>query len=209
VGALKSNDCSSGRAATDVLYPVCIASAEVLLAFRVWASWNRSRKVLVILCGAAVVLPAGMAVACVYLGSELPNASAQSMYLGGKLNCALDLPLRVAVEYGFLMGYELILFCLTAYRWHSQCHITNTRLIRLAYRDALIYLMCMILCSAVNIAQIMTATIYRTAYFNSSQIVIHSILSTRIWFRLHACAAQGYQSVPSISLTTFHASRMS
>ncbi|EIW81872.1 hypothetical protein CONPUDRAFT_72247 [Coniophora puteana RWD-64-598 SS2] len=114
--------CSSGRAATDVLYPVCIASTEVLLAFRVWASWNRSRKVLIILCGSAVVLPAGMAAACVYLGSELPNASAQSMYLGGKLNCALDLPLRVAVEYGFLMGYELI-------------------------------------CSAVNIAQIMTATV--------------------------------------------------
>ncbi|EIW81873.1 hypothetical protein CONPUDRAFT_72248 [Coniophora puteana RWD-64-598 SS2] len=188
------------------LYPVYIASAEILLALRIWASWNRSHKIFMVLCGAAVGLSIAMIIFCVHLGSELPKPLDQSIYMGGTPSCALELPLRVAIEYGFLMAYELnlsfgsngkVLFGLTTYRWY-QFHSTRSRFVRLAYRDALVYLMFMM----DNDCSHVSDCIFQ-------QVVVHSIFSTRIWFRLRACAAEGYQSIPLMSIDTTHVARRS
>ncbi|KIJ06768.1 hypothetical protein PAXINDRAFT_20029 [Paxillus involutus ATCC 200175] len=51
----QSPQCGATNDVVNVMYNVCIASAEVTLALRTYALWSRNRRVLAILIGLLVV----------------------------------------------------------------------------------------------------------------------------------------------------------
>ncbi|KAG1854102.1 hypothetical protein C8R48DRAFT_722250 [Suillus tomentosus] len=158
-----------GQAST-VLHIICILAAEGLLITRIYASWN-SKRLLAFL----IVFP----VVC-FSWTANPG---DCLFVGGRNN---------VYEYSVLLLYELVLFCLMMYIRFSKYGNVVGLLQRTFFNDQARYMICLMIVSSFNIILTMAPPVTWVSITDSPQIVIHSVLASRILFNLRASEGQSH-----------------
>ncbi|KAG1829874.1 hypothetical protein EV424DRAFT_1379858 [Suillus variegatus] len=149
-----------------MLHIICILAAEGLLITRIYASWN-SKRLLAFL----IVFPVWTA------------NPGDCLFVGGRNN---------VYEYAALLLYELVLFCLMLYIRFSKYGNAVGLLQRTFFNDSARYMICIMIVSSFNIILTMAPPVTWVSITDSPQIVIHSVLASRILFNLRASEGQSH-----------------
>ncbi|KAG1841439.1 hypothetical protein DFJ58DRAFT_74250 [Suillus subalutaceus] len=120
---------------------ISIIAAEGLLIFRTFAFWHQNKKLLVWLLVLAAFSILGAVGVSKIVGSHLANPP----------SCEFRTGKSSAIQYIFLIIYELVLMILTLYKRFSFYKGTRSRLVITLYRDGIIYMTCIIVASIANI----------------------------------------------------------
>ncbi|KAG1737624.1 hypothetical protein EDB19DRAFT_941092 [Suillus lakei] len=173
----KYKSCNTFNSISNVSHLISIVAAEVLLIIRTYAFWLKSKKVLVWL----IIL----AVSCI-AGTIAVNNLPFSALGGGTTGCEFDSGKTSAIQYGFIIFFELVLMILTVYKRFSFYQGSSGRFVTTLYRDGLIYMTCIIMTSVANIFVFLFAPVAYTDMMNVPQLVIHGVLASRILLNLRA-----------------------
>ncbi|KAJ8594530.1 hypothetical protein M405DRAFT_808834 [Rhizopogon salebrosus TDB-379] len=122
---------------------ISIIAAEGLLIFRTYAFWQQSKKTKLAFGYIWIAGSVGVTKAVDSLNPPAPGASTTG--------CVLESGRSNAIQYAFLILFELALMILTVYeRFHfyKDCH---SHLVTTLYRDGLVYMACIIMASVANI----------------------------------------------------------
>ncbi|KAG2087470.1 hypothetical protein BD769DRAFT_473607 [Suillus cothurnatus] len=157
------------------LHLISIIAAEGLLIFRTFAFWHQSKKLLVWL----LVLAASS-----ILGAVGVSKVVSSLFFVNPPSCTFRTGKAGAVQYIFLIIYELVLMILTLYKRFSFYKGARSRLVTALYRDGIIYMTCIIVASITNIFVTLAIPPDYTNTMDAPQLVIHGVLASRILFNL-------------------------
>ncbi|KAG1745758.1 hypothetical protein EDB19DRAFT_2037662 [Suillus lakei] len=176
---------------------ISIIAAEGLLIIRTFAFWHQSKKLLVwLLVLAAVCIAGAVGVSQVADMLNIDNPTRDTR------GCTFGSGKGSAIQYGFLIIYELVLMILTVYKRFDFYKGARSRLVTTLYRDGMIYMACIIITSFTNIliALVVPVSFYAfgstgltktpnpqgtyTNILDAPQLVIHGVLASRILFNL-------------------------
>ncbi|KAG1899736.1 uncharacterized protein F5891DRAFT_1189544 [Suillus fuscotomentosus] len=161
---------------------ISIIAAEGLLIFRTWAFWHQNKKMLVWLLVLAAFSIVG-AVGVTRVAGILHIAGPQTPPVD-QTGCVFENGKGDAIQYGFLIIYELVLMILTIYKRFNFYKDARGRLATILYRDGMIYMTCIIMASFANILITLVAPGTYTDILDAPQLVIHGVLASRILFNL-------------------------
>jgi len=160
----------------DAIHILSIAAAEVLLVIRTYVFWGCGKKLLIAVSVLGTVILAIM----------LTIANMDASTSGGSTRGVLEEGRNASIIYGLFMIYELVLMSLTLYK-RLKCHrMENSPVIATLYRDGVIYMLCITLASMANCIVIAVLPLSYTALLTGTQVVVHSVLASRILFNLRA-----------------------
>ncbi|KAG1727053.1 uncharacterized protein EDB91DRAFT_1254020 [Suillus paluster] len=160
--------------ASTVLHIICILAAEGLLITRIYASW----KIFPVVCSVGSYIFSGTS-----LVANLPNFNTN---IPNPANCLFISGRTDVFEYATLMLYELVLLCLMSFirsRWYKDISIVGS-LQKTFFDDSVRYMICIMIMTSFTIILTMSPPITWVAITDSPQIVIHSVLASRILFNL-------------------------
>ncbi|KAH7907325.1 hypothetical protein BJ138DRAFT_1160442 [Hygrophoropsis aurantiaca] len=130
-----------------IIHVASIAFAEGLLALRIYAFWNCSRKLLLMLVILGVVFIPSAEVLTTLVNNVQPwNTSATS-----NNSCIFQTGRGNAVQFGFLIIYEIILLCLTLYQRFRHYRQASSPIVIAVYEDGVAYIVCISLASMANV----------------------------------------------------------
>ncbi|KAG2348746.1 hypothetical protein BDR05DRAFT_995150 [Suillus weaverae] len=174
--------------ASNVLHIICILAAEGLLITRIYASWN-SKRLLTFLLVFPVVCFVGS-----YIISDTPlvfnSKNTTPINIPNPGNCLFMGGRNNVFEYAALLLYELVLLCLMLYIRFSKYNDAIGPLQETFFNDSVKYMMCIMIVSSFSIILTMVPPITWVSITDSPQIVIHSVLASRILFNLRASEGQ-------------------
>ncbi|KAG1751776.1 hypothetical protein EDB19DRAFT_1199898 [Suillus lakei] len=163
-----------------------------LLLMRIYASWNSKRLLtsLLAFCAVCVVtsyilsdtklVPNSTNTTPIYLpnmiGVDIPDPS-DCLFISGRNN---------VFNYAALSLFELVLFCLMLFIRFRMYKTTVGPLQKRFFNDTLKYMVCIIVMSSFSIFLTMFPPATWVSITDSPQIVIHSVLASRILFSLRA-----------------------
>lgn len=159
-----------------VIHFVGAVAAEVLLVTRIYVLWGGKKRFLIAISVFSMVMNAAM------LTISMLNVGKSEDSTRG----VLEEGRNASIVYGLLAFYELVLVSLTLYK-RSQCYrLESSPLIANLYRHGVIYLLCITVASMANCVAIAVLPSSYTALLIGPQVVIHSVLASRILFNLRA-----------------------
>ncbi|KAG2121818.1 hypothetical protein BD769DRAFT_1477363 [Suillus cothurnatus] len=162
------------------LHLISIIAAEGLLIFRTYAFWSQSKKLLVFL-----LIFAGFSIAGAVGVSEVVSILRLINSPGyDPTGCVFGSGRRSAIQYSFLILYELVLMILTIYKRLNFYKGIRSRLVSTLYRDGMIYMTCITMVSFANIIIALVVPGTYTNILDAPQLVIHGVLASRILFNL-------------------------
>ncbi|KAG2753490.1 hypothetical protein P692DRAFT_20244525 [Suillus brevipes Sb2] len=177
-----------GRAST-ALHIVSILATEGLLMTRIYASWH-SKRILISLplfCGICLVI------SYIFSDTELvwnstytspPYMNMIGVDIPDPGDCLFLSGRNGVFSYAALLLFESVLFCLMLFiRFRRYKHPIGL-LQRTFFHDTMKYMICIILMSSFSILLTMVAPGTWVPITNSPQVVIHSVLASRILFNL-------------------------
>ncbi|KAG1789002.1 uncharacterized protein HD556DRAFT_1399858 [Suillus plorans] len=153
-----------------------------LLIFRTWAFWHQNKKTLVWLLVVAAFSILG-AVGVTRVAGILHIAGPQTPPVD-QTGCIFENGKDDAIQYGFLIIYELALMILTIYKRFNFYKDARGRLATILYRDGMIYMTCIIMASFANILIALVAPGTYADILDAPQLVIHGVLASRILLNL-------------------------
>ncbi|KAG1781203.1 hypothetical protein EV702DRAFT_1193385 [Suillus placidus] len=172
-----NTDCTPFNDAVNGIHFLGIIGSEGLLIARVYAfSGNKKAYLIILLSFGLVILVAAVILSAAPINFNIPVAP----------RCVLEGARSSALPYVLLMFFEIVLMITTAflrYRYYFGFHDT---LIRSIYRDGLLYMFCITMMSTVNVIVIAVLPLSYSEMLNTPQIVVHSVLASRILFNLQA-----------------------
>ncbi|KAG2106113.1 hypothetical protein BD769DRAFT_1503952 [Suillus cothurnatus] len=172
--------CATFNAVSYSLHLISIIAAEGLLIFRTYAFWHQSKKLLVFL-----LIFAGFSIAGAVGVSEVVSILRLINSPGyDPTGCVFGSGRRSAIQYGFLILYELVLMILTIYKRLDFYKGIRSRLVSTLYRDGMIYMTCITMVSFANIIIALVVPGTYTNILDAPQLVIHGVLASRILFNL-------------------------
>ncbi|KAG1803987.1 uncharacterized protein BJ212DRAFT_952442 [Suillus subaureus] len=188
-----SNQCAS-TVEGYIIHVICIVAAESLLVIRTWAFWRKSKRLLIGLLVYIVLSVAGAIAADLIPTMLIPG---EEPPLG---TCYFESTRNAAIVYMFLAVFDSVMLILTVYKWFHDYKDFQSEIIVTLYHDGIFYMLCIL---AVTLANVICEGALPSAYsnlFDTLQVVSHSVLASRILFRLR----QSNESVhePSMSVTT-------
>ncbi|KAG2095423.1 uncharacterized protein F5147DRAFT_778647 [Suillus discolor] len=173
---------------------ISIVSAEALLVIRTWAFWQKSKRLLIgLLVYSVLSVAAAIAVdlnPAVLIPGEGPSAA----------GCYFESTRNSAVVYMILAMFESVMLILTVYKRVRDYKDLQSGIIVTLYHDGMFYMLCIL---AITLANAIIGAALPIAYsnlFDSLQLVSHSVLASRILFRLRRNNEHVHE--PSISVTT-------
>ncbi|KAG1841597.1 hypothetical protein C8R48DRAFT_838076 [Suillus tomentosus] len=174
---------------------ISIVSAEALLVIRTWAFWQKSKRLLIGLSVYSVLsVAAAIAVdldpAVLLPGDRGPSAA----------GCYFESSRNSAIVYMFLAMFESVMLILTVYKRIRDYKDLQSRIVVTLYHDGMFYMLCIL---AITLANAIIGAALPIAYsnlFDSLQLVSHSVLASRILFRIRRNHERVHE--PSISVTT-------
>ncbi|KAG9316000.1 hypothetical protein JVU11DRAFT_3660 [Chiua virens] len=188
--------CGALGTATTVMYYLCIALAEAMLIIRTYAFWNGNKRILIGICTFAMVCLVVAIVPSETIVGQPANPVYQALNCGGVQGAV-----ATALQYTLLVFYETGMLGLNWIAFRRMKKQNNPgHLITTLYRDGMIYIAAILLFSVMN-----AAAIQYTDVFNSPQMVMHSILASRIFFNLRETNRREQESQLSATLTEFRA----
>jgi hypothetical protein len=184
--ALRSNTdpCPSGNA-ENAIHIIGIIASEMLLVLRTYAFWQGNKRLLYGLIAYSVVT-IGAAVAINFAPEQLLD----SVYTGVvepqpiQSGCLLESSKHGALVYVVLLLYEIVILALIAYKRFHAYRGFNTLIVRIIYRDGMFYILCIISITFANVVINLTLPSEYTDLLETAQIVLHSVLASRILFNL-------------------------
>lgn len=182
-----SNQCTSTLEG-NIIHIISIVSAEALLVIRTWAFWQKSKKLLIgLLVYSVLTIAAAMAVdlspTMLIPGEEPPLGT-----------CYFQSTRNAALVYVFLAMFECVILILTVYKRVHDYQDFQSGIIVTLYYDGMIYMLCIL---TITIANVIIGTALASAYSNmldTLQLVSHSVLASRILFRLRHRNARVHES---------------
>jgi len=103
---------------------------------------------------------------------------------GSSPPCTLEGSRSSTLPYGVLLLYELVLLALTIFKRYRNFEYLHGSVITTLYRDGILYMTCITLISTANVVIDAVLPIAYSDLLNTPQIVIHSVLASRILFHL-------------------------
>ncbi|KAG1742939.1 hypothetical protein EDB19DRAFT_1907424 [Suillus lakei] len=171
-------DCSHFDKASNAIHIISIVAAEGLLIIRTYAFWKQSKKLLAIL-----LVLAAISIACAVSITQVVNnltAAPVDPSAPPSSNCTFKTSRNSAIQYGFLVAYELLLMSLMVFKRYQDYRDYDSRLFDMSRVEALLPVV-----SVVNIVITYTVPISYDEMMDVPQLVLHSMLASRILFSLH------------------------
>ncbi|KAF9220873.1 hypothetical protein BS17DRAFT_738391 [Gyrodon lividus] len=194
--------CSPVGMTSMAVYYLCIILAEALLVLRTYAFWQRNKKLLVVMWTSGII--------CTIIGIVVAEAAYQAPTdpVLKALNCAgvQNGGIATALQFAFLILFEAGMLCLNllAYR-KMKLSSASGHIVHTLYRDGVLYMAAILLFSVVNVIVTLTASTEFTDILNSPQVIIHSVLASRIFFNLRETNYQEHQRTLPEMLSDFRA----
>ncbi|KAG0703298.1 hypothetical protein DFH29DRAFT_1078978 [Suillus ampliporus] len=170
--------CVKFEQASNVLHIICIVATEGLLMIRIYVSYTSKRLLTFLL-----VFP----VVCFVSSSLLSNAFlTDTNNLPNPGGCLFVFGRNRIFEYVSLFLYELVLLCLMLFIRFRRYKSTIGQLQATFFNDSMGYMICIMSASSFSIIMNIAAPISWIGITDSDsiQIVIHSVVASRILFNL-------------------------
>ncbi|KAG2034813.1 hypothetical protein BDR03DRAFT_1001395 [Suillus americanus] len=168
-----------------------------LLVIRTWAFWRKSKRVLIGLVTYSVVT----IIAAVSM-NVLPNhqlISADMSTLPGQ--GGFESSRNAALVYAILALFECVILALTTYEEFSDYRKIKSSIITTVYGGSMFYMLCIIAITVTNVIIDAVFPLGYTNMFDTLQVVIHSVLGSRIMFHLRSSHDHIYEMhTPSSSM---------
>ncbi|EGN99647.1 hypothetical protein SERLA73DRAFT_179762 [Serpula lacrymans var. lacrymans S7.3] len=191
------DNCSTLSYLVVVEIVIITLSTEGLLVMRMYAFWKCSKRFLLQLLPFSLIIVLG--------GTILPakvNINDGHSNLG---LCFLFGPESFVFYYMFVIVFEIVSLCLTLFRRYNHYYSSRSNLIRTLYRDGLLYIGSIILITLANIILYCSFPAQYNESLATFQLVLHSILASRILFNLHESDTIPYSgTVPASSIRFNH-----
>ncbi|KAG2048252.1 hypothetical protein BDR06DRAFT_783732 [Suillus hirtellus] len=176
--ALRVSDQCTSAVEENIVHVICIVAAEALLVIRTWAFWQKSRKLLIGLVVYSVLtiiaaIAADSTPTMLIPGEEPPSGT-----------CYFESTRNATIVYLFLAMYESVMLILNVYKRVHDYKNLRSRIVITLYHDGMFYMLCILTVTLVNV---IIGGALPSAYsnmFDSLQLVVHSVLASRILFRL-------------------------
>ncbi|KAG2079100.1 hypothetical protein BDR04DRAFT_1226223 [Suillus decipiens] len=177
-----NEDCSNFSRASNAIHIISIVAAEGLLIIRTYVFWKQNKKLLVVLLVSAAICIA-CAVSITQVASDLlatpvdPSAPPTS-------NCTFQAGRTSAIQYGFLIVYELLLLSLMVFKKNRDYKNSKSRLVKAVFQGGMQYITAMVFVSLANILIMSVVPASYNMLMNLPQLVLHSMLASRVLFSL-------------------------
>ncbi|OAX32043.1 hypothetical protein K503DRAFT_24365 [Rhizopogon vinicolor AM-OR11-026] len=170
--------------ASNVLHILCIIAAEGLLIIRIYAAWD-SKGLLIFL----LVFPI-LCFVTSYIISDTPlvfnSTNTIQINIPDPGNCLLLGGRNNVFEYCALLLYELVLLCLMLFIRFRKYKNAVGPIQKIFFKDTTKYMIYIMIVSSFSIIMTMVPPITWVSITDSPQIVMHSVLASRILFNLRA-----------------------
>ncbi|KAG0691822.1 hypothetical protein DFH29DRAFT_935253 [Suillus ampliporus] len=177
VATRANEDCSRFGSASNAIHIISIVAAEGLLIIRTYAFWQYNKKILAVL----LVLAATCIACAVGITQVFNNLSSGTSTV---TNCTFQASRSNAIQYGFLVVYELLLMSLTVFKRYHDYRYSDSRLVKAVFQGGMLYMTAMLFVSVVNIVIISALPISYDDTMDVPQVVLHSMLASRVLFSL-------------------------
>ncbi|KAG1750465.1 uncharacterized protein EDB91DRAFT_1244047 [Suillus paluster] len=183
-------NCAEYGTASNVLHILSVVAAEGLLITRIYASWNSKRLLTSLLAFSVICVVTSYILSDTKLVSNSTNTTpiylpnmigvnipdpGDCLFMGGRNN---------VFNYAALLLFELVLFCLMLFIRFGMYKNTVGPLQKTFFKDTMKYMICIMIMSSFSILLTMFPPVTWVAITDSPQIVIHSVLASRILFNL-------------------------
>ncbi|KAG2119780.1 uncharacterized protein F5147DRAFT_832424 [Suillus discolor] len=199
--ATRANEnCPPFGRASNAIHIISIVAAEGLLIIRTYAFWKQSKKLLaVLLVLAAICIACGVGLTDFVGGpTDVPvNPSAPPTS-----SCNFETNRGSAIQYGFLVTYELLLLSLTVFKRYKDYRDCNGRLVRAIFQGGVRYMTATIFVSVVNIMITSAVPESYSEMMDLPQVVLHSMLASRVLFSLRE-SDQDELDLATLQMSTF------
>ncbi|OAX31723.1 hypothetical protein K503DRAFT_870510 [Rhizopogon vinicolor AM-OR11-026] len=204
--------CTTFNDVSNAAHFIGIIGSEGLLLFRIYVFWGCSRKFL------AVMLP--FSLVAIILAVVLDTAPISFGTPGVSQLCVLEGSRTSTLPYGVLLLYELgawlvkisylpsennsniVLMALTIFKRYRKYQNLHGSVVKALYRDGVMYMLCITLISIANVVVIAALPVSYSELLNTPQIVIHSVLASRILFNLQDATEVRMQETNHLSLSS-------
>ncbi|KAG2750328.1 hypothetical protein P692DRAFT_20730086 [Suillus brevipes Sb2] len=158
-----------------------IVAAEGLLIIRTYAFWKQNKRLLAVL-----LVLAAISIACAVSITQVVNnlAAPPDPSAPPTSNCTFEAGRSSAIQYGFLVAYELLLMSLTVFKRYQDYRDSNSRLVRAIFHGGVRYMTAIIFVSIVNILIMSVVPQSYDEMMDVPQLVLHSMLASRVLFSL-------------------------
>ncbi|KAG2123502.1 hypothetical protein BD769DRAFT_909362 [Suillus cothurnatus] len=178
--------------AENIIHIISIVAAEGLLVIRTWAFWQKSRKLLIglLIYSAATVIGA---VSMNLLPNHQLISNDTSMIPGP---CNFEASRNAALVYAILAQFECVILILTAYKWFHDYRDSeiHSSIVATVYGGSMLYISCIIAITVTNVIIDAALPIGFSNMFDTLQIVIHSVVASRILFHLRSSDSRAHES---------------
>ncbi|KAG1777500.1 hypothetical protein EV702DRAFT_1101622 [Suillus placidus] len=177
-----NEDCSRFGSASNAIHIISIVAAEGLLIIRTYAFWKQNKKLLAVL-----LVLAAISIACAVSITQVVNnavAAPVDPLAPPTSNCTFQAGRSSAIQYGFLVAYELLLMSLTVFKRYQDYRDSNSRLVRAVFEGGVRYMTAIIFVSVLNILIMSVVPVSYDEMMNVPQLVLHSMLASRVLFSL-------------------------
>ncbi|KAG2032483.1 hypothetical protein BDR03DRAFT_1002606 [Suillus americanus] len=163
------------------IHIISIVAAEGLLIIRTYAFWKQSKKVLaVLLVLAAICIACGVSITQVVNNLAAPANPSDPP----TSNCTFEAGRSSAIQYGFLVAFELLIMSLTVFKRYQDYRDSNSRLVRAVFQGGVRYMTAIIFVSVANILIMSVVPVSYDEMMDVPQLVLHSMLASRVLFSL-------------------------
>ncbi|KAG1847886.1 hypothetical protein F4604DRAFT_137126 [Suillus subluteus] len=180
--ATRANEnCAPFSQASNAIHIISIVSAEGLLIIRTYAFWKQSKKLLaVLLVMAAICIACGVSITQVVNNLAAPANPSDPP----TSNCTFEAGRSSAIQYGFLVAFELLIMSLTVFKRYQDYRDSNSRLVRVVFQGGVKYMTAIIFVSVLNILIMSVVPASYDEMMDVPQLVLHSMLASRVLFDL-------------------------
>ncbi|KAG1867735.1 hypothetical protein F4604DRAFT_921030 [Suillus subluteus] len=176
----------------NIIHILSIVAAEGLLVIRTWAFWKKSKKLLIGLLIYSMATVIG-AVAMNILPNHQLISSDVSMIPGP---CGFESSRNAALVYAILGLFECVILILTAYKWFHDYRDSeiHSSIVTTVYGGSMLYMLCIIAITVTNVIIDAAFPVGFTNMFDTLQLVIHSVLASRILFHLRSSDSRAHDT---------------
>ncbi|KAG1865475.1 hypothetical protein DFJ58DRAFT_165293 [Suillus subalutaceus] len=172
----------------NIIHIISIVAAEGLLVIRTWAFWQKSKRVLIGLAAYSVVT----IIAAVSM-NVLPNHQLISADMSTLPQGSFESSRNAALVYAILALFECVILALTTYKKFSDYRKVESSIITTIYGGSMFYMLCIIAITVTNVIIDAVFPLGYTDMFDTLQLVIHSVLGSRIMFHLRSSHDHSYE----------------
>jgi xanthosine utilization system XapX-like protein len=168
--------------AENIIHIIGIIAAEGLLVIRTWAFWQKSKRVLIGLVAYGAVTIIAAVSMNVFPNHQLISADMSTLPGQGGFESSRN----AALVYAILALFECVILALTVFKKFSDYRQVKSSIITTVYGGSMFYMLCIIAITVTNVIIDAVFPLGYTNMFDTLQVVIHSVLSSRIMFHLRS-----------------------